>query len=102
MLRLGSKCLRRLLPVGRVELGEIAGDALLQLRPSALYLRTCEVPVPIVHRLELAAIDGHARLRQQAHLATELNKARAHLADGSAVVLAKVGDRLVVGDQSAQ
>jgi hypothetical protein len=52
--------------------------------------------------LELAAVDGHARLREETHLTVELNEARAHLADGAAVVLAEIGDSLVVGDEAAQ
>jgi hypothetical protein len=33
------------------------------LCPAPLYLRAREVLVPIVHRLELAAINGNARFR---------------------------------------
>ena len=93
---------RWLLPVGSVELAQIALDALLELSPAPLHLRTREVPITIVHRLELAAIDGNARLHQQTHLAAELDKARTHLADGTAVVLPEVGDRLVVGDKASE
>ncbi len=102
MLRLGGKRLRRLLPVGRVELGEIAGNALLQLRAPPLHLALREVLVAVVDRLELAAVDGHARRGEQAHLAAQLDKVRAHLAQRSAVVLAEIGDRLVVGHKAPQ
>ena len=102
MLRLGGKRLRRLLPVGRVELGEIAGNALLQLRAPPLHLALREVLVAVVDRLELAAVDGHARRGEQAHLAAQLDEARAHLAQRRAVVLAEVGDRLVVGHEAPQ
>jgi hypothetical protein len=40
--------------------------------------------------------------RQQAQLAAEFHEARTHLADGSAVVLAEVGNRLVIGGEPAQ
>jgi hypothetical protein len=38
-------------------------DALLQLGMPPRHLRRREVPVPVVHCLELAAIDGNARRR---------------------------------------
>ncbi|WP_027576830.1 hypothetical protein [Bradyrhizobium sp. WSM1743] len=38
---------RRLLPVGRVKLAQIAGDALPQLSAPPLHLRLCKVLVPI-------------------------------------------------------
>src|ERR1700676_4231883 len=88
--------------VGGVELAQIAGDALLELGPAPLHLRTRAVSGAIVHRLELAAIDGHACLHEQTHLAAELDEARAHLADGTAVVLPEIGDRLMVGDEAAK
>jgi hypothetical protein len=44
-----------------------------------------KVPVAIVHRLELAAVDRNACLCKQTHLPAELDKARAHLADRSAI-----------------
>jgi hypothetical protein len=83
-------------------LAQIVGDALLELGPAPLHLRTREVPVAVVHRLELAAIDGHARLHEQIHLAAELDEARANLADGMTAVLPEIGDRLVVGDEVAK
>ena len=75
---LRGQCLRRLLPVGRIKLAQIARDTLLQLGTPPLHLRPCEVPVPVVHGLELAAIDGDARRREKAHLTTELDEARTY------------------------
>ena len=72
--------LRRLLSVGCVKLARIARDTLLQLRTPPLHFRPCEVLVPVVHGLELAAIDGDARLREKTHLAAEFDEARAYLA----------------------
>jgi hypothetical protein len=51
--------LRWLLPVGRVQLAQITREALLELRSAPFYLRPREVPIAIVHRLELAAVDAH-------------------------------------------
>ena len=102
MRRLGRERLRRLLPIGRVELAQIARDALLELRPAPLHLGLREVPVAIVDRLELAAVDRDARRREQTHLAAQLDEPRAHLADRSAIVLAEIGDRLVVGREPPQ
>src|SRR5829696_4324938 len=101
MARLGFERLRRLLPIGGVELLEIAGDALLNLHHAPIHLGAGEVPVTIVHRLELAAVDRHAGLREQAHRAAQRDEARAHFADGKAIVFAEVRNRLVVGNEAA-
>src|ERR1035441_1808972 len=66
------------------------------------HLGACEVPVTVVYRLELAAVDRHAGLREKAHRAAKRNKPGADLADGAAVVLAEVGNRLVVGSKPAR
>src|SRR5258705_6723920 len=94
--------LRGRLPVGGVELAQITRDALLELCPAPLYLRAREVLIPVVHRLELAAVDGNARCRKQTHLAAELDEARANLADRRAIVLPEISDRLMVGDEAAK
>ena len=46
-------------------------DALLQLRSAAFHLGPREVPIAIIHRLELAAVDRNARIHKQAHLPAE-------------------------------
>ena len=97
-----GKRLRCWLPVGSIELAQIARNALLELCSAPLHLRAREVLIPVVHRLELAAVDGNARCRKQTHLAAELDKARAHLADGTPIVLPEIGDRFVVGDKTAK
>src|SRR5450756_1506155 len=102
MARLGFECLRRFLPVSTVKLLQVARDALLDLRHTPLHLGACEVPVTVVYRLELAAVDRHAGLREKAHRAAKRNKPGADLADGAAVVLAEVGDRLVIGSKPAR
>src|SRR4051794_1978671 len=48
------------LTVGTVELREITGNALVNLRQTALHLGLCEVPIPRVDGLELAAVDRNA------------------------------------------
>ena len=101
-VRLGFERLGRLLPVGAVELLQIARDALLDLRHAPLHLGAREVLVAVVHRLELAAVDRHAGLREQAHRAAEPDKPGADLADGAAIVLAEVGNRLVIGSKPAR
>src|SRR5674536_262440 len=83
----GFECLRRFLPVSGVKLLQVARDALLDLRHTPLHLGACEVPVTVVYRLELAAVDRHAGLREKAHRAAKRNKLGADLADGAAVVL---------------
>jgi len=51
--------------------------------------------------LELAAIDRHADLRQQAHPAAQRDKVAADLANGPAIVLAEVGNGLVIWREPA-
>ena len=81
---------------------KIARDALLELSAPPLHLRLREVPVPVVHGLELAAIDGDARRREQAHLTAKFDEPRTYLAERQAVVLAEVRDRFVIGSEPAQ
>src|SRR3546814_19764033 len=62
------------LPIfGTVELVEIARHALLDLGQAPLHLAPREVPVSVIDRLELAAVDRHAGLAQQAEPAAELD-----------------------------
>jgi len=53
--------LRRLLPIGHVELTEIPRNALLKLCPAPLHLSACEVPIAVVHRFKFTAVNGWAR-----------------------------------------
>src|SRR6516162_698045 len=87
---------QRRITVSAIELGQVAGNALLQLLLSGLEFMCREVLVSVVHRLELAAIDHYQRLTEQADTAAQLDELRAHLADRRAVVPAEVGDRLEV------
>src|SRR5262245_44927052 len=81
-LCLRRKGLGRLMAVGRVELAQITRHTFFELRPPPLHLAPREVPVAIVHRLELAAVDRHARRGQQTHLTAQIDEAGANLADG--------------------
>src|SRR5439155_4117337 len=65
-------------------------------------LRPCEVLVPVVHGLELAAIDGNARHREKTHLTAEFDEARTYLAQRQAIVFAEVRDRLVIRSEPTQ
>src|SRR3977135_4543476 len=56
---------RRTLAVSRIELRQIAGDALIDLFQAPLHLGLGEVLVTVVHRLELAAVDGQARIAKE-------------------------------------
>ena len=55
-------CRFRLGPVGRVHRRQVTRDALFDLRHPPLHLGRGEVLVAVVHRLELAAVDGDDRL----------------------------------------
>src|SRR5436190_11623550 len=67
LLEPGDLGLRYPLPltVSAVELREIAGDALVNLRQPPLHLGLGEVPIPRVDGLELAAVDRNARFAEQ-------------------------------------
>ena len=88
---------RRLLPVGRLQLPQVAQHALLELSAPPVDLVAREVLVAVVHGFELGAVDGDACLRQQPHLPAQLDKPHAHLLDGRSIVFPEIGDDLVVG-----
>src|SRR5205823_419683 len=90
------------LTVSAVELREIAGDALVNLRQPPLHLGLGEVPIPRVDGLELAAVDRNARFAKQFKAAAQHHELTADLADGLAIVLAEVGYGLEVRHQPAR
>src|SRR5215470_537113 len=102
MFRLYSKDLGWLLQINGVELAQITSHALLKLSSAPLHLRSREVLVTVVHRLELAAVNGHAGFHQQPHLSAQLDEAGADLADRRTIVLAEVGNRLVIRYKAPQ
>src|SRR5438552_2859138 len=89
------------LAIGAVELREIAGDALVNLRQPPLHLGLSEVPIPRVDGLELAAVDRNARFAEQFKTAAQHHELAANPADGLAIVLAEVGYGLEVRHQAA-
>src|ERR1700687_6042426 len=89
------------LAIGAVELREIAGDALTNLRQPPLHLGLGEVPVPRVDGLELAAVDRNARFAEQFKASAQHHELTADLTDGLAVVLPEVGYRLEVWHKAA-
>src|SRR5271166_934356 len=99
MRSLRGKRLRWLLQVGGVELAQIPRNALLDLSQPAFHLRAREILVAVVDRFELATINGDARARQQAYLSAKANKLRTHLADRRPIILAEIGNRLVIRSQ---
>src|SRR6202171_1415116 len=82
------------LAIGAVELREIPGNALVNLRQPPLHLGLREVPVPRVDGFELAAVDRDARLAQQLKASAQHHELTADLADRLAIILAEVGYRL--------
>src|SRR6516162_11694655 len=101
MRRLGCQLFRRLLQVSGIELRKVARYALLQLGAAPLHLAAREVLVAGVDRLELAAINRNARLRQQTHQVAQFNKLHANLLDRRSVIFAEVSNRLVVRSEPA-
>jgi hypothetical protein len=97
--RLRSKGFRWFLQVGGGELAQIPRHTLLDLSKPALHLRACEILVAIVDRFKLAAVDGDARLRQKAYLSANGDELRAHLAYRRPIILAEIGNRLMIRNQ---
>ena len=95
----GLRCerFRWVLQIGRIELREIARDALLQLRPSPLDFALREVLVARVDGFELRAVDRNAGFRQQPHVSAQRDKLSADFLYRWPIVLAEVGNGLVVG-----
>src|SRR3954447_16222413 len=89
------------LAIGAVELREIAGYALVNLRQTALHLGLGEIPIPRVDGLELTAVDRNARFAEQLKTAAQHHELAANPADGLAIVLAEVGYGLEVRHQAA-
>jgi hypothetical protein len=89
------------LAIGAVELREIAGDALINLRQPPLHLGLGEIPIPRVDGFELAAADRNARFAEQFKASAQHHELTTDLADGLAIVLAKVGYCLEVRHQAA-
>ena len=88
------------LAVGTIRLGEVAGNALVDLRQPPLHLGLREVPVPRVDGFELAAVDRNAAsLNSQG--AGIASRTHGRPGDGLAVVLAEIGYRLEVRHQAA-
>ncbi len=100
--RLGRERLARQLMIDRIELREITSHALFELRAPPFHLALGEVPIAVVNGFELAAVDRDARCRQQPHPTAELDEARADVLDRWSVVLAEIGDHLVVGNQTSE
>ena len=90
-----------LLAVDADHLRDVALGAGLQVDQAAGDLALGEFAIPIVHRLELAAVDGHALALGQADPAAKLDKLRADLADAYAVVAPEIRDGLVIRHQFA-
>ena len=88
--------------VRRVERPEIALNALFNLPHALLKLVWREVAIPIVDRLELAAIHSHAGLCQQLQMPADHHELTTGAANAFAAVPAEVGDGLEVGCQSAR
>src|SRR6266550_3795452 len=85
------------LAISAVELREVAGDALVNLRQPPLHLGLGEVTVPRVDGLELAAVDRNARLARQFKASAQHHELTADLANGLAIIVSEVGYRLKSG-----
>jgi hypothetical protein len=69
---------------------------------AALDFALRKIVVATVHGFELAAVDSNAGLRQQAHLAAQLDEPRTNLLDGGAVVFAEIDGSVIWNEPSRQ
>ena len=87
------------MPIGRIEVLEVAGDVLGNLLDPPLHLVGGEVLVAGVHRLELRTVDGDEGRSEQAQLSAQHHELRTGRLDRRAILAAEVGDGLVVRRQ---
>src|ERR1700721_3141130 len=92
---------RRSLTISGIELREIAGDALIDLFQTPLHFRLGKVPLPRIHSLELAAVNGHARVAEEIEPPAQQNECAADFADRLTVILAEIRNGLEVRHQTA-
>lgn len=85
------------LAVCPIEFFHIADDAPLDLLyTTCLDLAFAVIPVPVVHRLELAAVDGNFAAFEHVEFVAQQNELSADIADRLAIVFAEVGNGLEV------
>ena len=92
--------LRWLPPIGGVQLSQITGDALLKLRSAPFHLRPGEFRSRLFTALNLLPSIATLAFTSRP-ICRQSSTKRARLADGTAVVLPEIGDRLVVRDKPA-
>ncbi len=93
---------RRFLAVHPIELLQVLIDTLLdQLHPH-LHLPAREVPIPMIDRLELAAVDCHDCLREHPESPAQHDELAAHAADRYTVVGTKIRQRFEVWSQATR
>jgi hypothetical protein len=78
--------------IGGLQRVQIPLDALLDLLLALVDLTLCEVAIASVGCLELAAVNGNERLREQLQLTAYHNEAATYVADTCAVVTTSVFD----------
>ena len=59
-------------------------------------------PITRVDRFEFATVDSDTGVGQQAKLSAKADNPRAHFADHRPVILAEIGNRLVIGSQAGR
>ena len=88
--------------IGFIQLVQIAIDLFLNRFNRFGQTRCVEVAPPIVHRLELAAVDGHQLAAKQFQLLAQLRELLTNPLDGLQVVAPKVSDRFEVRAELSQ
>ena len=93
-------CFAVLLAVDTDHLVDMTLNVGLKMRQTAGDLVLREIPVAIVHGLELAAVDGNAIAPQHPDPSAQLHELRAGPADRRSVISPEIGDGLVVWHQA--
>jgi hypothetical protein len=87
----------RLFLIRFIQLPQVALNVFVELLDGALELLLCDISLSSIDSFEFRAIDGHQVAAEEVELMAEEGEFPAHLANGLAVISAKVGDGLKVG-----
>ena len=89
-----------MLPPSGIHLGQITLEAGLDLLHPSLQFGGGKVPILVIDGLKLVAVDGHQCIGEQTKPLAQDDELTADAADGFAILLAEIGNGLVIRRQS--
>ena len=101
--RLEHEHVGRFLPVRRIELERYRATLSSSCCALAIDLPSCKIAISIIDCFaNLLPSIATLAFASRPHLATEIDEARAYPADRRAIVLAEIGNHLVIGNQPSE